>query len=484
MEKNILFIVLMSSCLWQIRAQNTFFTKTYGDYYTNIGVDVAEISKNQFLVLGNSSIQDYTYNPVLFLLGDTGQIVKKAEFFSSSIYKANSLMVGQNAYYISGITNDSQSNDYQAFLMKIDTAFNQVWVKSFGHPEIWDEATSMIGIGNRIFVGVNSYETENLEVMASVFEFSENGDSLNCIPISMNHAAKLKRLKVISDSVLIFSGSIQEYADSSFTAMIGELNIHTEEVVFKTFRNVLEESVAHGFCETSSGYAVCGSTKKHFDVSNTDGFLLYLTDSMNYVSDWIVTNTAYNKADDYFDVVEDFEGNLMVVGRTESFGDGGFDVLLFKCVSGAWFSWSATIGKDRYDAGTRLINTLDSSFLAIGETTLNGLNNQDILVSKISKNMDFEYEPSHVTSIMKVDRNFSFRYTNPVVDKCQIYFEESLYVKKIKIMSSDGRLVRELTINNFTPNISVNLSSLNTGLCFLIIETDRLLLNCKVLKVE
>lgn len=484
MKKNILFLVLMSSCLWQISAQNTFFTKTYGDYYTNIGVDVAEISKNQFLVLGNSSIQDYTYNPVLFLLGDTGQIIKKAEFFSSSIYKANSLMVGQNAYYISGITNDSQSNDYEAFIMKIDTAYNQVWVKSFGYPEIWDEAISMIGIGNRIFVAVNSYETENLEVMASVYEFSGNGDSLNCIPISMNHATELKKLKLISDSVLVFSGTIQEFADSSFTAMIGKLNIHSEDIDFRTYRNVLGESVAHSFCETSSGYAICGSTKKYFDFSNTDGFLLYLNDSMNYVSDWIVSNTAYNKADDYFDVVEDFEGNLMVAGRTESFGDGGFDVLLFKCVSGAWFSWSATIGKDRYDAGTRLINTLDSSFLAIGETTLNGANNQDILVVKISKEMQFEYEPSHVTSIMEVDRNFSFRYTNPIVDKCQIYFEESLHIKKVKIMGSDGRLVRELAINSFSPNISLNLSFLNAGLYFLIIETDRLHLNCKVLKVE
>lgn len=484
MEKNILFIVLIISCLWQIRAQNTFFTKTYGDYYTNIGVDVAEISKNQFLVLGNSSIQDYTYNPVLFLLGDTGQIVKKAEFFSSSIYKANSLMVGQNAYYISGITNDSQSNDYQAFLMKIDTAFNQVWVKSFGHPEIWDEATSMIGIGNRIFVGVNSYETENLEVMASVFEFSENGDSLNCIHISLDYSAELKKLSAFSDSVLTFSGAIQEYTDSSFTAMIGEINLHSEEVNIRTYRTVLEESMAHGFCKTSSGYAVCGSTQKFFDFSNRDGYVLLLNDSMNYVFDMIISDIYYNQSDEFFDIVQDFEGNLMTAGRTESFGAGNFDILLYKFNSGAWFLWSATIGSDRYDIGAKVICTQDSSYLAVGETTLYGVNNQDVLVAKVSKEMQLDSEISHVTSLVEADRQLSFRYTNPVVDFCQIYFEESLYVKMVKIVGSDGRLVSELPIHNYTNKVSLNLGFLNSGLYFLIIETDSSRLNGKVLKVE
>lgn len=484
MKKNILFIVLMSSCLWQIRAQNTFFTKTYGDYYTNIGVGVAEILENRFLVLGNSSIQDYTYNPVLFLLGDTGQVIRKAEFFSSNIYKANSLMVGQNAYYISGITNNSQSNDYEAFIMKIDTAFNQVWVKNFGYLEIWDEAVTMIGVGNRIFVGVNSYETENLEVMASVFEFSDNGDSLNCIHLSLNHSAELKKLSAFSDSVLTFSGSIQEFADSSFTAMIGEINIHSEEVNIRTYRTVLKESMAHSFCKTYSGYAVCGSTQKFFDFSNRDGYVLLLNDSMNYVFDMINSDISYNQADDFFDIVQDFEGNLMVAGRTESFGAGNFDVLLYKFTAGAWFLWTATIGSDRYDAAAKVICTQDSSYLAVGETTLYGVNNQDILVAKVSKNMQLESELSHVTSLMEANRQLSFRYTNPVVDYCQIYFEESHYVKMVKIVGSDGRLVSELPIHNYTNKVSLNLGFLNSGLYFLIIETDSSRLNGKVLKVE
>lgn len=54
----------------------------------------------------------------------------------------------------------------------------------------------------------------------------------------------------------------------------------------------------------------------------------------------------------------------------------------------------------------------------------------------------------------------------------------------VKIVGSDGRLVSELPIHNYTNKVSLNLGFLNSGLYFLIIETDSSRLNGKVLKVE
>jgi hypothetical protein len=483
MKKSILYLIVLFMSLLSLRSQNTFFTKTYGDYYTNVGVDVAELSKNQFLVLGNSSIQDYTYNPVLFLVGDTGQIIKKSEFFFPSIYKAQSLFVGASAFYISGITNDNSNNDYDAFVMKVDTLFNKVWVKTFGLPNTWDEAVSLTEVSGRLFVAINSYEVENLDMMASIVEFTSDGDSVNRFIISDIFSTEIKKMKSFSDSILTFSGSFSENSDSAHTAIIGTLNLNTEYLSFRNYRAVLGESVAHSFCQRESGYAICGTTKKFFDFSNSDGYVLLIDDSMNYVFDMIVTDANYNLADEYLDIVKDHEDNFMVVGRTESIGAGNSDVLLFKFNPGAWFLWATTIGNDNYDAGNSLISTQDSSYLAIGETILNGVNNQDILLIKVSKEMQVDYSFQHVTKISEMGNHINFRYSNPVSENFNIYFEEPLTVEKISIFGTDGRIVYEEIINSQVQHFGTNLFLLRQGIYFFVLETKERKLTGKILKM-
>lgn len=483
MKKSILHLTFLFLSLLPLRSQNTFFTKTYGDYYTNIGVDVAEISKNKFLVLGNSSIQNYTYNPVLFLVGDTGQIIKKAEYLFPSIYKASSLFISESAYYISGITNDNSNNDYDAFVMKVDTLFNKVWVKSFGLTNSWDEAVSLTEVSGRLFVAINSYEVENLDIMASIVELTSDGDSVNRFIISDIFSTEIKKIKSFSDSILTFSGSFSENSDSVHTAIIGTLNLNTEYLTSRNYRAVLGESVAHSFCQRESGYAICGTTKKFFDFSNSDGYVLLIDDSMNYIFDMIVTDVNYNQADEYMDIVSDYEGNFMVVGRTESIGAGNSDVLLFKFNPGAWFLWATTIGSDRYDAGISIISTQDSSYLAIGETNLNGANNQDILLIKVSKDLQVNYNFQHVTKISETKNHINYRYSNPVSERFDIYFEQPLAAKKIFIFGADGRIVYEEIINSEIQHFGTNLFFLKPGIYFFVLETKEGKLTGKILKM-
>jgi hypothetical protein len=85
----------------------------------------------------------------------------------------------------------------------------------------------------------------------------------------------------------------------------------------------------------------------------------------------------------FFDVVEQTDGSLIIVGETTSYGAGGADVWVAKYTSAGALSWMKTYGGTNYDEGFAIGKTSDGGFIITGQTNSWGAGNLDAFLLKI-----------------------------------------------------------------------------------------------------
>jgi len=89
---------------------------------------------------------------------------------------------------------------------------------------------------------------------------------------------------------------------------------------------------------------------------------------------------AYGGAGDEkgYEVVQTADGGYAVVGETNSFGAGLFDIYLVRTDSNGDSLWTRTYGGGQYEFGYSLVATPDSGFLIAGVTTSFGAGGRDV----------------------------------------------------------------------------------------------------------
>ncbi len=476
-------LVIFFSLQLSTKAQSPFFTKTYGDYYLNEGCNVIEMEAGKYFVLANSSVFNNTLNPVIFILGDTGQIIKKTIFPSNFIYKARKSIKLNDAYYICGITDNTTSNDYDGFVMKIDTALNIVWNKNIGTNDFWNDATAIISYGDTVFVAYSTWGEGSSNVNTKIISFNTNGDSISTFIPYLSGDSKINAMIYYNDSLIAFTGSKKSILDTVSTCFIGFMNTLTNEITTNDYFSYLGESTGNGLTKTDIGLTICGTTEKFKNTTKKDGFLLLVNADLSYHFDMVISDNNFSDDDEFLDIVKDDESNLMVTGYTKSFGLGNEDMLLYKFNAGGWYIWSHTFGSPRFDKGISLTLCSDSGFIAVGTTELNGMNNRDILVVRSNKDLDVKDNSTYVIKVPEYGSNSLVSFTNPVSNICRINFETFQTIKQISISTLDGKITQIPCLNNNQNNLELDFSNFLTGLYILKIQTSTDIYNLKVVKL-
>lgn len=93
-----------------------------------------------------------------------------------------------------------------------------------------------------------------------------------------------------------------------------------------------------------------------------------------------------NGFDEGRDVKECFDGGYIIVGSTSSFGQGYFDVYLIRTDENGETLWTKTYGGQSNDRGYSVLQTSDSGYIIVGNTQSFGNGSSDVWIIKVNKN--------------------------------------------------------------------------------------------------
>lgn len=94
-----------------------------------------------------------------------------------------------------------------------------------------------------------------------------------------------------------------------------------------------------------------------------------------------------------YDIKQTLDGGYIIVGSTSSFGAGNTDVYLVKLDSMGTKKWERTFGSYNNDVGKSVVQLADSSYVMLGYTNSNGNGGYDMYLVKTDKsgNLTWQY---------------------------------------------------------------------------------------------
>ncbi|MBA3706130.1 MAG: hypothetical protein H0W84_09595, partial [Bacteroidetes bacterium] len=143
--------------------------------------------------------------------------------------------------------------------------------------------------------------------------------------------------------------------------------------------NLYDQSGTDVLPMNDGGYLICGTTTN--EILNDMDIYVVKTDNMG-VPIW-TKSYGGNKVEYANSMLETSDGNYFIVGYSQSYGGGDYDIYLIKIKPNGDTLWTKTYGDWGNDQGNEIIPTADGNYIIIG--TSNGLatSNYDALMLKI-----------------------------------------------------------------------------------------------------
>lgn len=129
---------------------------------------------------------------------------------------------------------------------------------------------------------------------------------------------------------------------------------------------------------TDGGYIVVGATSSNSS-GNTDIYLLKVDSLCNY--EWSFALGGTNN-DWGYSVKQTFDKGYIVAASSNSFGNGGYNAVLYKRDSLGSHQWTKRYGGQDWDFAYDVVQTYDSGFVFCGETYNNTNGFSDVYVVK------------------------------------------------------------------------------------------------------
>lgn len=200
----------------------------------------------------------------------------------------------------------------------------------------------------------------------------------------MKQVSTVKNRPMPTDSV-----SVQQLnrilAISGFVALTlaSPMAVYCQELMWETGYGGLLNDVGYGMYPVADNGVVLAGSTFSFGAGDYDTYVLRL-DSLGDTL-WSVT-WGGSSSDHAYDIASSADDGFVVVGSTQSFGNGNRDVCLFKVSGTGHVMWTRSFGGTSDDTGNSVRCLPDSGFIIAGTTSSSGAGYDDILLIRTDKN--------------------------------------------------------------------------------------------------
>lgn len=272
-------------------------------------------------------------------------------------------------YIISGHTKSfSAGDDYDAYLIKTDSAGNETWFKTFGGTN-YETGRSVVQTadGGYIIAGqTKSSDDENGDLY--LIKTDGDGNETWSKTFGGDNEDYGRSVRQTYDGGYIVAGYTSSFGAGGVDYYLVKTDGDGNETWSNTYGGVDSDYGASVDQTDDMGYIIAGYSKSS-GAGSYDAYLVKTDGSGNVI--W--SNTYGGEKYDYCrSVRQTNDGGYIFTGKTASFGAVNSDVYLVKTDGLGNETWSKTFGGANSDYGKSVQQTLDGGFFIAGYTFTNG----------------------------------------------------------------------------------------------------------------
>jgi hypothetical protein len=475
MSKTIYSVIIISIAFLPAMpfAQDTVWTKTYGDAGYDGGMKVLQTSDQGYIVLG------FTYSfgagsCDIWLIktdaqGDTLWTKTIGDFLIDAPYDIQKTTDG--GYIIIGSTEFPSAGENDVYLIKTDSLGDTLWTRTFGGTS-YERGYSVqqTGDGGYIVVGYTySYGAGSYDVY--LIKTDSLGDTLWTKTFggtSMDYGNSV--LQTLDGGYLI-TGWTSSYGAGGSDVYIIKTDSFGDTVWTKTYGGTSGDFGEDVKQTPDGGYIVAGYTFS-FGVSAFQDVWLIRTDANG---DTLWTKTCGGDgSDEGHSIQQTSDGGYIIAGNTNSFGAGNRDFYLVRIDAHGNTLWTKTLGGINDDWGFFGQQTSDGGYIIIGGTQSFGAGSQDVYLVKVETDVGIE----EMFPSPKIKDTLPAIYCHTFFqDRISIRFSESLNQSlKIALYNIYGGAVFEPPFSYVSNSLTIQderLQKLGSGVYFLSVFSEK-----------
>jgi len=284
-------------------------------------------------------------------------------------------------FVIAGYRDSYGGSHEDVYLIKTDATGNEQWSKTFGGSslDVGSSATQTSDGGFIVVGGTQSYGPGSCGVY--LIKTDASGDEKWNKTFGGSSWDEGSSVKQTSDGGFIIVGYTHSYGAGYYDIYLIKTDAAGEEQWSRTFGGPSDDDGKSVWETSDGGFIIVGETQS-YGAGLFDVWLIKTDSNGNKV--WDKTFGGEN-FDDGYSGQQTSDGGYIVAGSTGSYGAGGeSDIWLIKTDSNGNNVWNKTFGGADGDYGYSVQQTADGGYILVGRTCSYGAGSDDVWLIKLA----------------------------------------------------------------------------------------------------
>ncbi len=272
--------------------------------------------------------------------------------------------------------------NYQTLILKLDKSGNQRWLKLLGGDQKeGGREIYLTSDGSALIAGM-AYSDSLKRPNYSLIEVNLDGKILFEKTFDHELSGGATSLSKLRNGDIVLLGNLQNESDHSIDFGLIRINKEGKVLNRKRFGSIASDEAKAIISAKDGGYLIVGTEYK--DKLNKSDVVVYKFNELEEI-EWKSFFGGLS-ADSGEKILVTSDGGYVLVGSTQSFGEGFRDVYVIKLDIAGQTEWTQTFGADLTDWGYDLKQTEDSGFLISAGSKSTRQNETDVWIIKLDKN--------------------------------------------------------------------------------------------------